>query len=120
MVFFLAKFLYFLTSFLAASCVAVVPLVIFRYITSPAVSAGLVGLFSSFPLFFGGFKIYCIASWSSVSKYPAAISQSEEALFFLFNSPIFVFCCFFIFFFNSIGLPYNFFHKGCNVMFFVI
>ena len=60
--FFLAKFLYFLTRFLAASCVAIVPLVFFKSITSPTGSVGRLLLFSLLLLFFGTLKMYRIES----------------------------------------------------------
>ena len=60
--FLLAKFLYFLTIFLATSCVAVVPLVFFKSIMSPTGSVGRLLIFSLFLLFFGTLKMYCIES----------------------------------------------------------
>ena len=98
MVFFSAKFLYFLTRFLATSCVAIVPLVFFKFITSPTGSVGRLLLFSLL-LFFVTLKMYCIESWSLMSRYAAAFNQLAEVLFFyLVVLLIFFYCCCFLYF----------------------
>ena len=103
--FFLAKFLYFLTIFLATSCFALLDF--FKSIMSPIGSVGLLLLLLLsllllllllLTLFFGALKIYRMASWSLVSRYPAAFNQLADALFvYLIDLFVFYVLVFYIF-----------------------
>ena len=101
--------LYFLRTFLAAFCTL---LVFFKSIFSPM----SVSVFFSILILLLLLKmqLYCMASKSFVSWYPACFNQSVAALFSLFSCPIFLF---FVFFLNFFSYFYSSFHTGSNYFF---